>query len=78
MKKITVFRTDKTGTIHKVTITAPVDKDMAFDPALLQHGVLSIGEYGTSGIKIAAFNNWDQALFLDASENGYTIEAKKL
>jgi hypothetical protein len=78
MKQIKVFRTDATGKIVCVSIKAPEDKSMAFDPSLLQHGILSIGEYGTSGIKVAAFNNWDQALFLDPDGNGYTIEAKNV
>lgn len=75
MKQVSVFRRDGAD-IHKVKITAPEDKEMAFDPALLQHGVLVIGEYGSSGLKIAAFKNWDQALFLDPDGNGYTIDAK--
>ena len=77
MKQVKVFRPDTSGGIVAVTITAPEGKDIVFDPNLLQHGILSLGEYGASGTKIAAFNNWDQALFLDGSE-GYTIEAKKL
>lgn len=75
MKKVTVFRRDGDDKIMKVTINAPEDKEIVFDPALLQHGVLSLGEYGPSGIKIAAFNRWDQAVFLNGDE-GYTVEAK--
>lgn len=78
MKQIIVFRRDANGKIYKVKINAPEDKEMVFDPSLLQHGVLSIGEYGPSGTKIAAFRNWDQALFLDEDGNGYTIEAKEV
>ncbi len=75
IKQAVVFRPDSKGGIHKVKITAPADKEMVYDPALLQHGVLMLGEYGASGIKIAAFNQWDQALFLDPDGNGYTIES---
>jgi hypothetical protein len=78
MKQVSVFRTDKDGSIYKVKIVAPEGKEMVFDPSLLQHGVLSLGEYGQSGLKIAAFRNWDQALFCDAEGEGYKIEAKKL
>ena len=56
-----------------VEITAPEGKSMVFDPSLLQHGILSLGEYGPSGVKIVAFKNWDDALFLDGSE-GYKIK----
>lgn len=54
-------------------IQSPSGKTMAFDPALLQHGVLSIGEYGANGVKIAAFKHWHEAIFLNGSE-GYTIQ----
>jgi hypothetical protein len=76
MKQVIVFRPSPTGGVIQVKITAPEGKEMVFDPSLLQHGVLSIGEYGSSGLKIAAFNNWDQALFLDPDGNGYIIDVK--
>ena len=78
MKQIIVFRRDANGKIFRVKIAAPEGKVMSYDASLLQHGVLSVGEYGASGIKIAAFNNWDQALFLDPDGNGYTIDAKEI
>lgn len=68
MKKVTIIRGGE-----ETTITAPDDKQMVFDPALLQHGILSIGEYGASGIKICAFKDWDNAIFLTGDE-GYTVE----
>ena len=60
-----------------MSIEAPEDKEMVFDPALLQHGILSIGEYGSSGIKVAAFKEWRDAVFIDAEEAGYTIVTKE-
>lgn len=69
MKKITIIHNGE-----ETTITAPEGKEMVFDGALLQHGVLSLGEYGPSGTKICAFNNWDHALFFEnGDESGYTI-----
>lgn len=68
MKKITITRG-----CDETIIEAPSDKEMVFDAGLLQHGVLSIGEYGASGIKICAFKEWDNAFFLDADGNGYTV-----
>ncbi len=68
MKRITVTRHGEA-----LTITAPADKDMTIDGGLLQHGVLSIGEYGPSGIKIATFMDWTEAIF-DAEDHGYTIK----
>lgn len=76
MKKVTVFRADGDKVV-KITLTAPAGKEMVFDPSLLQHGVLSIGEYGSSGTKVAAFNRWDQAVFLEGDE-GYLVEAETL
>lgn len=69
MKKVVIHY----GGCETATIEAPDDKDMAFDTGLMQHGVLSIGEYGASGIKICAFKQWDHAWFLDEGGNGYTV-----
>ena len=55
---------------EEITIEAPEDKEMAIDQSLLQHGVLALGEYGTSGIKIAAFRDWRIA---DFGAEGYVI-----
>jgi hypothetical protein len=60
------------GANSPIEITAPSDKNMVFDPAVLQHGILAIGEYGPSGIKIAAFREWNYATF-GAEAEGYTI-----
>lgn len=68
MKNLKVYRNGH----DPIEITAPADKDMVFDPALLQHGVLSVGEYGPSGYKIAAFNVWDYAVF-DEGDHGYNV-----
>lgn len=68
MQKVTI-----SSHIGDTTITAPEGKEMVFDPALLQHGILSLGEYGPSGLKICAFKDWDNAIFLK-DEDGYTIE----
>ena len=70
--QVTVYRP---GGKSKVTITAPKDKGIVFDPGLLQHGVLSLGEFGPSGVKIAAFKEWDEAWF-DAVDHGYEITSK--
>lgn len=56
----------------EVTIEAPADKDMVVDQSALHQGILSIGEYGTSGYKIAAFKDWDEAWF-GAEAHGYKI-----
>lgn len=69
MKKIEIY--DGLGDPVAV-IEAPEDKSMVFDAGLLQHGVLSIGEYGQSGQKIAAFNQWAYAIF-DAGGAGYKV-----
>lgn len=71
MNKITVCKGDRSS----VTIEAPADKKMAIDNSLLQHGCLSIGEYGPSGIKIGVFMDWSHAMF-DADEHGYKITNK--
>lgn len=67
MKTITVIRHGKS-----VTINAPADKEMVVDQSALHQRVLSIGEYGTSGIKIAAFTDWDEAWF-GSEAAGYKI-----
>lgn len=72
MQKIKIVRTTAIGDNEAIVIEGPKDKQMVFDASLLQHGVLSIGEYGQSGIKIAAFNDWNYAVFLSGDE-GYTI-----
>ena len=70
MKKLTVKRGSDT-----LEITAPEGKEMVINENQLIQGVLSIGEYGSSGIKIASFINWDEAIF-DAEDHGYTIIEK--
>lgn len=72
MKKITVFR----AIGGAVTIEAPKDKEMAYDAGLMQHGVLAIGEYGPSGVKIAAFNDWSYVNF-EAPEYKVTVANPK-
>ena len=67
MNKINV----KTARGGWVAIEAPEGKSMAVDASLLAHGVLSIGEYGPSGVKIAVFKEWDAASF---NPDGYKIE----
>lgn len=57
---------------QSVTIVAPTDKEMAVDQNALQQGILSIGEFGTSGIKVAAFHDWDEVWF-GAEAAGYKI-----
>jgi hypothetical protein len=51
-------------------VTAPEGKTMVFDPSLLAHGVLVLGEYGPSGVKVAAFKDWTMATF---EAEGYSI-----
>lgn len=70
MKTATIH---STGGVDDIRIVAPEGKEMAFDNGLLQHGILSIGEYGASGQKIAAFKDWAYVTF-DAEGAGYTIE----
>ena len=67
MKRISIKRQGET-----LTIVAPADKEMVVDHEALRSGVLSIGEYGPSGIKIAAFHTWDEAIY-DAEDRGYTL-----
>lgn len=67
MASVTVTTTS--GSI--VRITAPEGKTMVADPGLLSHGILSIGEYGPSGQKIAAFKDWTVMVYDDS---GYTLE----
>lgn len=67
MNKATIFHNGA-----GITITAPEGKEMVFDGSMLQHGILTLGEFGQSGIKIAAFHKWDYAYFLSGGE-GYTI-----
>lgn len=66
MKMITVMRPN----YGAVTIEAPEGKEMVYDQSLLAAGILSLGEYGPSGTKIAAFHDWDEAIF---HAEGYTI-----
>lgn len=70
MKRATIKRCGE-----RVVITAPKDKELAIDMGQLQHGVLSIGEYGPSGQKICMMINWDEVWF-DAEDHGYIIEEK--
>jgi hypothetical protein len=70
--KVKITRTTAIGDNEAIQIEAPEGKEMVFDASLLQHGVLSIGEYGPSGIKVAAFKDWNYAVFLSGDE-GYTI-----
>lgn len=67
----------KTVTIRRrgdiVKIDAPLDKDMVVDQSALHEGILSIGEYGQSGIKIVAMREWDEAWF-GAENFGYIIK----
>jgi hypothetical protein len=67
MKKVTV-----TSGADTIEILAPEDKEMTINENALLSGVLSINEYGSSGIKIAAFRNWEKVVF-DAEGAGYTI-----
>jgi hypothetical protein len=68
MKKATI--TGRNG--DELTITAPEGKEMVFDPGILQHGILVLGEHGPSGIKIAAFKDWTEARFVE-DDSGYTF-----
>jgi hypothetical protein len=67
MKHITVTRRGE-----KLTIIAPADKQMSINEGTLARGILTIGEYGPSGIRIATFAEWDEAIF-DAEDHGYTV-----
>lgn len=67
MKKLTVKRH---GT--PITIEAPEGKEMTINDSHLGQGILTIGEYGQSGIKVASFHTWDEVIF-DAEDHGYTI-----
>ena len=72
--KVTVCR--NTGDAHAtVCIEAPDGVGIVFDPGMLQQGILMLGEFGPSGVKIAAFKDWDEAWF-DAENHGYKISAK--
>lgn len=68
MKKVTIKRG-----CEKLSITAPDDKEMAVNEGHLAQGILTIGEYGPSGIKVASFINWDEAIF-DSEDHGYIIK----
>lgn len=68
MKKITVRRRG-----NDITFVAPEDKEMVINEGALANGILAFGEYGPSGLKIATFKEWDEAIF-DASDHGYTID----
>lgn len=68
MKKVTVKRNGM-----DLTIEAPEGKEMAIDQNALIQGILSIGEYGTSGIKLAAFKDWSEAIF-DGEGHGYKYD----
>lgn len=65
MNKVIVKAADET-----LVIEAPDGKNMVFDASLLAHGILSLGEYGPSGVKIAAFKEWEHAWFFP---EGYKI-----
>ena len=65
MKRISIRRQGEV-----MTISAPEGKAMAIDAGHLAHGILSVGEYGSGGIKIAAFSDWSEAIF-DAEDAGY-------
>lgn len=65
--KVSVTRGGQT-----VTITAPEGKEMTLNESHLANRVLTIGEYGASGVKVAAFLNWDEVRF-DAESHGYTL-----
>jgi hypothetical protein len=55
-----------------LTIVAPEGKAMAINDGILSHGILCIGEFGSGGIKIAAFSDWSEVIF-DAEDYGYTM-----
>ena len=57
---------------ERLKIEAPEGKVMAINDASLAQGILSIGEYGPSGVKIAAFADWSEVIF-DCEEHGYTL-----
>jgi len=67
MKKITIKRG---GDV--LTITAPEGKEMAINEGHLAQGILSITEFGSSGIKVAAFADWAEVIF-DAERHGYIL-----
>ena len=67
MNKIIVVRQGQA-----LTIRAPEGKAMAIDQGHLAHGILSINEYGPSGIKVAAFSDWNEVIF-DCEGQGYTL-----
>lgn len=67
MKTITVMR----PSYGAITIEAPEGKEMVYDQNLLAAGILSLGEYGPSGTKIAAFHEWDEAIF---HSEGYKLK----
>lgn len=73
MKKIKIIRGGVGGI--EMTIEAPEDKEMVIDQNSLANGILSIGEYGTSGIKVAAFREWSEAIF-DCEDKGYKITSE--
>jgi hypothetical protein len=67
MKKISIKRG---GDV--LTITAPEGKDMAINEGHLAQGILSITEFGSSGVKVAAFADWAEVIF-DAESHGYEL-----
>ena len=67
IKRISVTRRGEV-----LTISAPEGKAMAINDGILQHGILSISEFGPSGIKIAAFADWSEVIF-DAEDHGYVL-----
>jgi hypothetical protein len=67
MKKVTIVRQGQA-----LTITAPEGKVMSVNEGHLAHGILSIGEFGASGVKIACFSDWSEVIF-DSEDHGYTI-----
>jgi hypothetical protein len=65
MQKARVYTLGET-----LLIEAPEGKTMVFDGQQLNHGILTLGDYGPSGQKIAAFKDWSRAEFF---ADGYTI-----
>lgn len=55
-------------------IEAPEGKTMVFDQDALRHGVLVLGEYGPSGVKLAAFKDWNEAIFINDGDAGYSVK----
>jgi hypothetical protein len=67
MRKMTITRNGE-----KLQIEAPEGKSMTIDQQALINGVVAVGEYGPSGIKIAAFSDWTEVIF-DCEDAGYVL-----